>query len=106
MSKLSVSIPRNVIAKFLRDEKGNPIGLACATQGASGDVTVGWSFVAKRDRKQGRISKARSWQIALIRAEQGTGNTCPQVLAPIVTEVQERAARYFRVDEVRLAGVA
>jgi hypothetical protein len=103
MSKVLVSVPRNVIAKFLRDEKGNPIGLACATQGASGDVTVGWSFTAKADRKPGRISKARAWHIALIRTEQGTGNTCPKALAPIVTEVRERAARYFRVDSVRVA---
>jgi len=99
-------VPRNVVAKFARDKRGNPIGLVCATQGPSGDVTVGWSFTAKADRKQGRISKAVSWRIALARAEKGTSATCPQALAPIVTEIQERAARYFRVDSVGLAGVA
>lgn len=101
MSKFSV--PRNTVAKFLRDRKGNPIGLACATQGASGDVTVGWSFVAKADRTPGRISKSQAWRIALGRAENGTSATCPQALSPIVTEVLERAARYFRVDAVRVA---
>lgn len=101
-----VSVPRNTVAKFLRDKRGNPIGLVCATQGPSGDVTVGWSFTAKADRKQGRISKNLAWKIALERAERGTSATCPQALAPIVTEIQERAARYFRVDSVGLAGVA
>jgi len=102
MSKFTV--PRNVIAKFLRDRKGNPIGLACATQGASGAVTVGWSFTAKADRKPGRISKSRAWQIALDRVVTGTGATCPLALAPVITEVKERAARYFRVDNVGVAG--
>lgn len=103
MSKFSV--PRNTVAKFLRDKQGNPIGLVAATQGASGDVTVGWSFVAKQDRKQGRISKQRSWEIALGRAVNGTDATCPAALDPIVTEIRERAARYFRVDAVRFASV-
>jgi hypothetical protein len=101
MSKFSV--PRNTVAKFLRDKRGNPIGLVCATQGAAGDVTVGWSFVAKADRKVGNINKHRAWQIALGRAESGTGAKCPHILAPIVTEIRERAARYFRVDSVRVA---
>ena len=104
----NTSIPRNVVAKFLRDKRGNPIGLVCATQGPSGDVTLGWSFTAKQDRTPGRISKSKAWQIALGRAEYGTSATCPQSLAPIVTEIQERAARYFRVSgsSIRLAGVA
>ena len=104
MSK--VSIPRNVVAKFLRTKDGTPIGLVAATQGASGDVTVGWSLTAKADRKQGRINKNRAWAIALARAEQGTQATVPHSLNPIITEIQERAARYFRVDagQVRLVG--
>jgi hypothetical protein len=104
MSKFSV--PRNAVAKFARDKRGNPIGLVCATQGASGDVTIGWSFVAKVDRTPGRISKQRSWEIALGRAVNGTDAVCPAALAPIVTEIRERATRYFRVNVVRMVGVA
>ena len=102
MSKFSV--PRNTVAKFLRDKRGNPIGLACATQGASGDVTVGWSFVAKADRKQGSISKNRAWAIAVARAEQGTSAVIPHSLHPILNEVADRAKRYFRVDHVGVVG--
>lgn len=104
MSKFSV--PRNAVAKFARDKRGNPIGLVVATQGAAGDVTIGWSFVAKQDRTPGRINKHRAWQIALGRAERGTDAGRPAALAPIVTEIRERAARYFRVDDVRMVGVA
>jgi hypothetical protein len=101
MSKFTV--PRNTVARHLRDRMGNPIGLAAAFQGPSGDVTVGWAFVAKADRKQGNISKHKSWQIAFGRAIKGTDAKVPHALLPVVAEVQERAARYFRVDAVRVA---
>jgi hypothetical protein len=104
MSKLSV--PRNVVAKFARDKQGNPIGLVCATQGPSGDVTVGWSFTAKQDRTPGRISKSQAWRIALGRAERGTNARIPQTLAPIVNEITERAIRYFRLSSDRGVRVA
>ena len=101
MSKFTV--PRNTVARHLRDSKGNPIGLAAAFQGPSGDVTVGWAFVAKADRKQGNIDKRKSWQIAFGRAVKGTDAKIPAALRPVVEEVTERAARYFRVDAVRVA---
>lgn len=102
MSKISV--PRNVVAKFLRDKRGNPIGLACATQGASGAVTVGWSFTAKADRKSGNINKNRAWAIALDRSVSGTNAVIPLALRPIVNEVADRALRYFKVDRVGVVG--
>ena len=102
MSKFTV--PRNTVARHLYDSKGNPIGLAAAFQGPSGDVTVGWAFVAKADRKQGNIDKRKSWQIAFGRAIKGfTDAKIPAALVPVVDEVRERAARYFRVDAVRVA---
>ena len=96
-------VPAHALAKFLRDKRGNPIGLVCATKGAAGDVTVGWSFTAKADRNPGRISKTRAWEIALGRAENGTSAALPHVLDPLVDEIRDRAARYFRVpaNEVR-----
>lgn len=100
MSKFSV--PRNTVARHLRDSKGNPIGLAAAFQGASGDVTVGWAFVAKADRKVGSINKLKSWQIAFGRAVKGTDAKIPAALVPVVEEVRQRAARYFRVDAGRV----
>ncbi len=101
MSKFTV--PRNTVGRFLRDKRGNPIGLVAAFQGPSGAVTVGWSFTAKADRKLGRINKNRAWQIAYERAAVGTSATLPHALKPLVAEIQDRAARYFRVDEVGVA---
>ncbi len=101
MSKFTV--PRNTVARHLRDSRGNPIGLVAAFQGPSGDVTVGWAFVAKADRKQGNINKNKSWQIAFGRAVKGTDAKIPVALLPIVDEIRERAARYFRVNAVRVA---
>lgn len=100
----NVTVPRFTVAKFLRDKRGNPIGLACATKGSSGDVTVGWSFTAKADRKAGNISKSRAWQIALDRAVSGTNATIPTDLRPVVTEIADRAKKYFKVDRVVVTG--
>jgi hypothetical protein len=104
MTATTTTVPRFTVAKFLRDKRGNPIGLACATKGPSGDVTVGWSFVAKADRKQGNISKNRAWQIALARAEQGTNAVIPHVLHPVLNEIADRAKKYFKVNHVGVVG--
>lgn len=95
-----MSIPRNVVAKFLRTPNGTPIGLVCATRGVTGLVTLGWSFVHKKDRKQGCVNKARAWQIALDRADRGTSARIPHALSPIVQEISDRAKRYFKVETV------
>lgn len=100
----NVTVPRFTVAKFLRDKRGNPIGLACATKGPSGDVTVGWSFTAKADRKTGNISKSRAWQIALDRAEKGTSAVIPLALHPVMNEIADRAKKYFKVSRVRIVG--
>lgn len=91
-----VFVPRNVVAKFLRLKSGAPIGLVAATK-VDNVVKVSWSFTSKADRKAGAITKNRSWQIALNRAITGTDAIIPHALAPVITEVRERAARYFRV---------
>jgi hypothetical protein len=100
MSKFTV--PRNTVARHLRDAKGNHIGLAAAFQGPTGEVTVGWSYIAKADRKQGSISKNKSWEIAYGRAVSGTNAKIPRDLIPLADEVRERAVRYFRVDDVTI----
>jgi hypothetical protein len=93
------AVPRHTIGRFLRDKQGNPIGLVCATKDNAGAVSIGWSFTAKADRTQGRVSKSRAWAIALGRVEGGTSARCPHALIPLVNEIVERATRYFKVPQ-------
>lgn len=102
MSK--VLVPKQVVAKFLRAKDGKtPIGLVCATKGSDGSVVVGWSFVAKADRKPGN-TKNRAWQITLARCAGGSGCELPRIMVPVVNEISERAKKYFKVDEVLVVG--
>jgi hypothetical protein len=97
-------VPRHTVAKFLRSNDGTPIGLACAVKDASGKVKVGWSFIAKPDRQPGRISKNLAWEIAVNRVDGGCSKRPPHSLIPVISEVQQRALKYFRVDVATVVG--
>jgi len=87
--------PQHSIAKFLRNKDRSPCGLVVATKSKSGQVTMGWSFTSKADK----FDRERAWSIALTRVETGSSASVPRAMLPIMIEVGERAARYFKVDQ-------
>lgn len=95
-------IPNNAIAKFLRDKRRNPIGLVCAIKASDNTVRIGWSFTSKVDRLPGKVSRSVAWDIALNRAKNGTVNKIPRDLMPLISEITQRAVKYFKVPVVDL----
>jgi hypothetical protein len=90
------AVPRQTIAKYARDKKGNPVGLVCAFRAQNEDgtskVVIGWSCAAKCDK----FNKNVAWATACGRAIHGTKAQMPGKLAPIMKEIRERAERYFK----------
>jgi hypothetical protein len=108
-AKFRFPVPRHTVAKYLRDKRGNPIGLVAAARvsvispdGNSNfeEVSVGWTLLRKGDK----FNRSTAWATALGRASRGTRSKLPHALRPIVKEIRERAARYFKIGESAVLG--
>jgi uncharacterized protein YccT (UPF0319 family) len=99
MTKFKFKVPQHTLAKYLRDKKGNPIGLVVGIK-ANEKVAIGWSLLRKTDE----FNKATAWAAAVGRANKGTNAQLPYALKPIVKEIKDRATRYFRVPETDILG--
>ena len=59
-----MTIPKNTVIKYLRDNKGNPRGVIVAVRLPSGEVSVHYSYCNKKDK----FTKDMALKIALGRA--------------------------------------
>jgi hypothetical protein len=82
----------NILYKFTKDKKGNPVGVVCAYKINSSNFSLGWAKVKKGDK----FNKQFGLKIAKDRATMGSITTIPSSLQGDYQEINERAIRYFR----------
>lgn len=95
----------NYLTQFVRDRKGNPIGMVVATKMSDENlVRIGWSYT---NVKAGdRFKKARGLTIAKDRIHTDTNRKVPHAVLKVVTNgFIARSLGYFKASDVQIAGV-
>ena len=86
---------QNIIKRYIRDRKNNLVGVVLAAK-EEDKYYVGWSRT--KTSAGDKFSKEFGTQVAIGRAKNGSGQTTkvPHGIAPVIAEIKDRAARYFK----------
>jgi hypothetical protein len=96
-------IPDKCIIKYLRDKKRNPRGVIVALRRPDGTVSVHYSYC---NTKTDRFNKTTALTIAFGRAIEDKPycgfSELPRQVRHEISEFNERATKYFKVDKQEL----
>lgn len=87
---------KNELIEYVRNDKGNPIGVVVASLTNDKKIGIGWSKV---NIKAGDVyKKERALQIARDRINKGIGHLViiPFAVRPIFKKMVNRSEKYFR----------
>lgn len=96
---------QNYLTQFVRNRKGNPIGIIVATKMSDENhVRVGWSYT--HVKAGDRFNKERGLGIAMDRAHTNTNRKVPHAVLKVATNgFITRSLNYFKASNAELAGV-
>ena len=89
------------LMQFVRDRQGQPRGVVIAKK-VNGTVRVGWSFSNKKAGDS--FNKKRGIDIATGRVYTTTRSKIPNSVNKVIENMVERSTKYFRTDDVFIAG--
>jgi hypothetical protein len=79
------------IHQYIRNSKGQRIGVLLAFKKDEHELAIGWSKCNKLDQ----FDRTRAVEIAIGRALRGTAALPPRVVVKKLKEFEDRAKRYF-----------
>jgi hypothetical protein len=85
-------IPKHSIISYVRNRKGNPVGILVASKHKK-SFKVGYSLCCKKDR----FSREMGLKIAFGRSEAGSDEAVPHIIRRALPEFAERCRRYYKV---------
>lgn len=86
-------IEKKMLIEYVRDEFRQLVGCVVAIYDDRNGFSLGWSKCMKLDR----FDKRRALHIAIGRAQVGSSVTPPYCVRPILSKMENRAKKYFKV---------
>lgn len=92
----------NELVEYIKNKKGQRIGVVVARPRANDMVGIGWSLCRKTDifDQELGLKKARGRTDTIL-----YGSALPHTVLPYVEKMTDRAERYYKKDMVKLGNV-
>jgi len=94
---------QNELIVYSRNKNGNPNGCLVAEKISDDLVRIGWSAYNLKDEDRD-FSKENALRIARGRLDISSGKQIPMRMHPLVSKFIGRCKKYFKVDEIQVAG--